>query len=125
MNKNNTWLMIAAILGALGVIIGAFGAHSLKLEGRFKEVFQTGSEYHFYHTISILCISILYQFKPHKLLLRANLFFLVGIVLFSGSLYLLAVTEVGKLGAITPLGGIAFIIGWVYIVLYSTKKNDF
>ena len=107
-------LILAAISGALAVGIGAFGAHGLKVvlasNGR-TDVFETAVRYHFYHTFSLLVTGILISQFPG---LRISAwFFLAGIVVFSGSLYVLALTNQPKWGAVAPVGGLAFIIGWL------------
>ncbi|MCB0328861.1 MAG: DUF423 domain-containing protein [Bdellovibrionales bacterium] len=107
---------IAAILGFLSVAIGAFGAHALKdsLTDYHKEVFQTAWNYHSLHTLVILCLPAL-NLTSGELRLAAGLF-IAGILVFSGSLYLLAITDTRWLGAITPIGGTLFLLGWGYLV---------
>lgn len=116
----------AAIFGALAVGIGAFGAHGLKaiLEetGRI-ETFETAVKYHFYHSLGLFLIGILALIKPDwKGLGFAAIFMILGILIFSGSLYFLSLTGITWLGAITPLGGVAFILGWLRI-FWTTTKN--
>jgi uncharacterized membrane protein YgdD (TMEM256/DUF423 family) len=111
-----TFLLIAALSGMLAVVIGAFGAHGLK--SRVAEdllaIYQTGVQYHFYHTFALLCVAMLLLRDPHSWLLNwSGGLFIAGIVIFSGSLYLLVVSGSRWLGAITPLGGMAFIAGWL------------
>ena len=111
------WVRIAAVLGFLAVGIGAFGAHGLKnrLEALGTTApFQTGSQYHMYHALALLALGAVHG--PHRANLAGTIAgwsFLLGIVLFSGSLYLLAVTGTKWLGAITPFGGILMMVGWV------------
>jgi uncharacterized membrane protein YgdD (TMEM256/DUF423 family) len=114
---------IIAILGALGVILGAFGAHGLKskIEPTSLASYQTGVLYHFIHTLAMAFIFLYHQHKPSKSLERAFVLMFVGIVLFSGSLYGMAVgnamgVNLSFLGPITPLGGLAFVVGWVMMV---------
>jgi uncharacterized membrane protein YgdD (TMEM256/DUF423 family) len=104
---NRTWIGIAAINGGLAVIAGAFAAHGLKahLSADALSVFETGARYHMYHALAMALAALI----PAP---RAAIAFLAGIILFSGSLYLLALTGVTLLGAITPLGGLCFIAGW-------------
>src|SRR5688572_18098391 len=110
-------LQIAALLGALGVGIGAFGAHGLRkmLEetGRF-DTFETAVRYQFYHTMALLAVGILLAMRPdiRGLSLTAWLF-LGGILLFSGSLYTLCFTGITKMGAVAPIGGLLLIAGWL------------
>ena len=122
MNGSN-WISVGAVLAALAVIIGAFAAHALK--GRLDEyalgVFRTGVEYHFYHALGIILIGAIMLIKPATLLTWAAATMLVGIVLFSGSLYALALSGVRILGAITPLGGLLFISGWVLLAIAAHK----
>lgn len=115
-----TFLVIAAMGGLFAVAIGAFGAHGLK--GRLTEdllaIYQTGVQYHFYHTFALLVVGLLLlQFPQVGLLNWSGWLFVVGIVVFSGSLYVLSLTGVRWLGAITPLGGLAFIAGWLTMAI--------
>lgn len=115
-----TFLVIAALSGLLAVIIGAFGAHGLKnrLTEDLLAVYQTGVQYHFYHTLALLMVGLLLMQIPQASLLNwSGWLFIVGIMVFSGSLYLLAVTGTRWLGAITPLGGLAFIAGWLTLAI--------
>ncbi|QIL75399.1 DUF423 domain-containing protein [Hymenobacter sp. HDW8] len=113
-------LQIAALLGALGVGIGAFGAHGLRkmLEetGRF-DTFETAVRYQFYHTLALLAVGILLAMRPdiRGLSLTAWLF-LGGILLFSGSLYTLCFTGIIKMGAVAPIGGLLLIAGWLRLL---------
>ncbi|MEY5048384.1 MAG: hypothetical protein RLZZ175_1743 [Bacteroidota bacterium] len=115
---------IASIYGALGVGIGAFGAHGLKkiLEAHNRiETFQTGVEYQFYHVFALFVVGILMQWYNHDTLKIAAWMFTIGIFIFSFSLYALSLTGINKLGAITPIGGVFFIVGWFYLA-YSLYK---
>ena len=111
-------LLIASILGFLAVAIGAFGAHALKahllLIGKI-EVFETASKYHFYHSFLFLLIGILQFNMKTKWLSYASYAIFFGILFFSGSLYALALTGVGLLGAVAPIGGVFLLIGWFLI----------
>jgi len=103
---------------ALSVAIGAFGAHGLepKLTERMMKNYQTGVQYHMIHGLALLAVGLLALKIPVSGMLNgAGWAFLVGILLFSGSLYVMALTGVTKLGAITPIGGLAFIVGWVLL----------
>ncbi|MEB2780510.1 DUF423 domain-containing protein [Algoriphagus sp. C2-6-M1] len=116
----------AAILGACAVGIGAFGAHGLKEiladTGR-AETFETAVKYHFYHSLAIFLIGILALIKPEwKKLSTAAISMVIGILIFSGSLYVLSLTGITWLGAITPFGGLAFIVGWI-LVFVAVSKN--
>lgn len=120
---------ITFAMGALAVGIGAFGAHALEsaMDSYSKDIFNTGSRYHFYHTLLMLGICLLILLRgQHALLTTAWYFSLTGIVLFSGSLYLLATRSTHSipaniLGPITPLGGIFFIVAWVLLCIYVLK----
>ena len=112
---NRLFITLGAINGLLAVALGAFAAHGLKarLDAPMLAVFQTGVTYQMTHALALVLIGIIAQTMPESnILRRAGWAMLIGIVLFSGSLYLLAVTGLTWLGAITPLGGTAFLIGW-------------
>lgn len=113
-------IISGALLSALGVAIGAFGAHGLKSVLTINErldTFETGVKYHMYHALGLILLGILLQYFPHKYISTAVWFFIAGIIIFSGSLYTLSITNIRILGAITPLGGVAFIVGWVLLAL--------
>lgn len=122
---SKTILLTASILLALAVAIGAFGAHGLKshLSEAMLQTWKTGVEYHFYHALGLLLIGVLSVSMPTQLLNWSALFLFAGIVLFSGSLYILAITGIKWIGAITPLGGICFIAGW--LLLFMTVLKNF
>lgn len=122
---SKTILLTASILLALAVAIGAFGAHGLKshLSEAMLQTWKTGVEYHFYHALGLLLIGVLSVSMPTQLLNWSALFLFAGIVLFSGSLYILAITGIKWIGAITPLGGICFIAGW--LLLFITVLKNF
>lgn len=108
-------LFIAAIGGLLSVAFGAFGAHALRarLDSQALAVFETAVQYQFHHSLALLAVALLMLQHPGSALLRSSaVLFTLGIVVFSGSLYLLSFTGLRWLGAITPLGGLAFIAGW-------------
>jgi len=108
----------------LAVTFGAFGAHALKsrLDEHALGVFQTAVQYHFYHSLALLAVGVIALSQPQTALLRSSGYlFLVGIVVFSGSLYLLSMSGLRWLGAITPLGGLAFIAGWGCLAAASWK----
>ena len=125
------FIQIAAILGALGVAFGAFGAHALKkmIDADALATYETAVRYQFYHTFALLGTGILYRRMPGKLMEWAGILFISGIVLFCGSLYILsylqAIQNVGLkgIGAITPLGGVCFMVGWVLICLQAMKPS--
>ena len=118
------FITLASLSGMLAVMLGAFGAHALK--GRLDDyalgVFQTAVQYHFYHSLALLAVGVIALSQPQTALLRSSGYlFLVGIVVFSGSLYLLSMSGLRWLGAITPLGGLAFIAGWSCLAAASWK----
>jgi uncharacterized membrane protein YgdD (TMEM256/DUF423 family) len=122
---DRTFLLIGAILGFLGVALGAFGAHGLKnrLSPEMLEVFDTGIRYHMYHAFAVLIVAAaIGHIGNARLLTMAGWSFFAGVLLFSGSLYALALTRVGILGAITPIGGVLFLIGWACLVAFAVGK---
>ncbi|MBK9794802.1 MAG: DUF423 domain-containing protein [Sphingobacteriales bacterium] len=125
-----TFGIIAALYGALAVILGAFGAHALKekLDAYQLEIFNKGVQYQFYHVIALFAVVFLAEKIQPKTLTFAGWFFTAGILFFSGSLYLLATrslmgtdTLTPILGPVTPLGGLCFIIGWILLLVSFTK----
>ena len=126
MNRQaSTFLILAAASGVLAVLIGAFGAHALedRLSPRMLDVFATASDYHFYHTLALLAVGLLDRDGESKWLAVSGWAFVAGIVVFSGSLYLLALTGIGWLGAVTPLGGVAFIAGWLLLAAAAWTRR--
>jgi uncharacterized membrane protein YgdD (TMEM256/DUF423 family) len=119
-------LVIAALLGALAVALGAFAAHGLQtlLSERLLQVFQIGVQYQFYHVFALLLTGLLQQRRDSRGLRLAAVLFLLGILIFSGSLYVLALSGVHWLGAITPLGGSAFIAGWLVLAFSIFKQGN-
>lgn len=113
-------LLLASLSGFTGVALGAFAAHGLrgKLPESMLNVFQTGVSYQLWHTMALIGVALLLLRSPESTLLKATgVLFALGIVLFSGSLYLLTLTGVGKLGMITPLGGMLWLIAWLCLGL--------
>ncbi|MBM4315854.1 MAG: DUF423 domain-containing protein [Deltaproteobacteria bacterium] len=112
------FLIVGSVFGFLSVALGAFGAHALKQKFNDYQmgVFQTGVQYQFFHTLALFLVGVLFLKSPEVSLLKyAGYAFTFGIVIFSGSLYLLAATQVKVLGAITPIGGVSFLIGWAIL----------
>jgi uncharacterized membrane protein YgdD (TMEM256/DUF423 family) len=111
---DKTFLLLGAVAAFLAVVLGAFGAHALRgrLSPEMLAVFQTGVQYHMYHALALILVSAIMGRMSGWLIQTAGWCFVAGIVLFSGSLYLLAATGVTILGAITPIGGLAFLVGW-------------
>jgi uncharacterized membrane protein YgdD (TMEM256/DUF423 family) len=116
---DRTFLLAGAVAGLVAVAFGAFGAHGLRgrLTPEMLAVFETGVRYHMYHALALLAVAALSPHMPGKAIAAAGWLFVAGIVIFSGSLYLLAVTGVTILGAITPIGGVAFIAGWASLAI--------
>ena len=122
----NPLITMAAVNGLLAVMLGAFMSHSLDetITTELLGVFQTGVSYHMYHSLAALAAGILSQIFPKVRLLKFSAYsFLLGIVLFSGSLYLLALTELPMIGMITPIGGTFFILGWIMLCIFGVKKQ--
>ncbi len=121
---SKTIIMTASVLLALAVAIGAFGAHGLKshLSDELLQTFKTGVEYHFYHALGLLLVGMLSLSMPSGWLNWSAILLTVGIILFSGSLYVLAITGIKWLGAITPFGGLSFIAGWILLFIAVLKK---
>tara|TARA_B110000444_G_C18813820_1_gene584072 strand:- start:149 stop:523 length:375 start_codon:yes stop_codon:yes gene_type:complete len=120
------FLLIASLSGFSAVFIGAFGAHMLKarLNEYSMSVYQTGFEYHFYHSLALLAVALLSFWYPQSTALRiSGCGFVIGIVLFSGSLYLLSLTGISWLGAITPVGGVCFLVGWLALAIAAWRLN--
>lgn len=106
---------IAAIMGGISVAAGAFASHALKakLSERAIEIFETGARYQMYHALALLLVALLLsRVESSTALTAAGFAFITGIFLFSGSLYALSLAGIKWLGAITPLGGVAFLVGW-------------
>ena len=126
MNVHTKLLLVSgAVLAALAVMLGAFGAHGLKktLSEEMLVVYKTAVDYHFIHALGILLSGLfLLHYPESRNILIAGICMIIGIFVFSGSLYALSLTEFRKLGMITPLGGMAFIIGWLMLA-YGLYKS--
>ena len=120
-----SFLMLAAFFGFTGVALGAFAAHGLKnrLSADDLAIFHTGVTYQWVHTLALLGVALLAAHIPGRLVTWAGVSFVVGIVLFSGSLYALTLTGVSKLGIITPFGGLAFLLGWFFLGLAAWRMQ--
>jgi uncharacterized membrane protein YgdD (TMEM256/DUF423 family) len=127
---HKTFLITASVMGMLAVALGAFGAHALKkiVPPETVTTFETGVRYQFYHSFALLIVAIIFSQFNHKFLSYSGNCFIAGIILFSGSLYLLTILKatntvgVAGIGAITPLGGLFFIAGWFFMLLAVLKK---
>jgi uncharacterized membrane protein YgdD (TMEM256/DUF423 family) len=121
-----TFLLLGSINGLVAVALGAFGAHVLKarLSTDMLSVFQTGVQYQMYHALALILVAVLSnQFSNSGAVHWSGWLFFVGILLFSGSLYALSLSGVKVLGAITPLGGVAFLAGWIMLALAAFKQS--
>lgn len=123
--KNQTILISGAVFMALGVLLGAFGAHALKniLSPEMLAVYKTGVEYQFYHALGLLLIGLIGFHIKSKYLSWAGLFITIGIILFSGSLYVLTLSGMKAIGAITPVGGLSFVAGWASLLIGILKQK--
>jgi len=122
---NRTAIVKGGILGGLAVILGAFGAHSLReyLSSEQLQIFHTGVEYQFYHSLALIAIGILYQNFQNLWIRYSGYAFFTGIILFSGSLYVLAAfSSLSYFGIVTPIGGLCFIAGWLFLIIGVLKK---
>ncbi len=119
------FLLFAALFGFTGVALGAFAAHGLKacLSLEYLAVFQTAVQYQLIHTLALLGVALLAVHLPGRLVTVAGSLFVVGVLLFSGSLYVLTLSGLGKLGIITPLGGICFLAGWLCLGLAAWRAH--
>ena len=118
------FITLASLSGMLAVAFGAFGAHGLKnrLDDYLMGVFETAVQYHFYHSLALLAVGVIALSQPQTAMLKsAGWLFVIGIAVFSGSLYILALTGTKWLGAVTPLGGLAFIAGWACLAAAGWK----
>jgi uncharacterized membrane protein YgdD (TMEM256/DUF423 family) len=122
---DRTFLLLGAIEGFLGVALGAFGAHGLRsrLSPEMLAVFETGVRYQMYHAFAVLIVAAaIGRIGDARLLTFAGWAFVGGTVLFSGSLYVLALTGITTLGAVTPFGGLLFLIGWGALILFGLGR---
>jgi len=117
------WLLSAGIFGFLSVALGAFGAHSLKntLDDYGRSIYEKAVLYQMFHTVALLAVGVMQHFNKEASFSGAGWGFVVGIFLFSGSLYVMAVTGTKWLGALTPVGGVAFLFGWFWLVWTFAK----
>jgi uncharacterized membrane protein YgdD (TMEM256/DUF423 family) len=120
-----SFISIGALSGAISVAAGAFGAHALrdKVEPRLLEVFETAARYQMYHALALLAVGLVALRWPSALATSAGWLFVAGTVFFSGSLYAMTFTGIRALGAITPIGGVCFIAGWVCLALAAAKAQ--
>jgi len=119
------FITLGAALAFFAVAFGAFGAHALKdsLTPYSLGIYHTAVNYQMWHAIGLIIIGIVYQLKPSSLLRKAAWFMLAGILAFSGSLYALSLSGIKVLGAITPIGGVCFLIAWL-LLAYASFKSE-
>jgi uncharacterized membrane protein YgdD (TMEM256/DUF423 family) len=140
--KPNNWILVGALAGALAVVLGAFAAHGLKdhlhdiprtstqagaaasviTAAELLTIFETGARYQMYHAVALVLVGLVGSRSTSRALQIAGWAFLAGIVLFSGSLYALVLLGNPRLGMITPLGGVAFIVGWLALAAAARAK---
>ena len=128
-NDMQFFIIAGAVNAAIAVILGAFGAHALKekLTEKYLAIWETAVQYQMFHAIGLIVIGILMSTSllgPIAQLNWAGYLLLAGIIIFSGSLYVLSLTGIGILGAITPIGGVAFIIGWIMLIVAALKITN-
>ncbi len=123
------WIAIGAGLGALGVALGAFGAHFLRdrvssgaWDVRQLEIFEVAVRYQMYHALALIAVGLWAERRPSRFATAAGACFLFGSVIFSGLLYALAFTQIKVLGAIVPIGGVAFIVGWLALAAAAATQ---
>ena len=118
-------LIVGSTLAGLAVAIGAFGAHglaSILSANERVDTFETAVLYHMFHALALILVGIIQKEKGHKSIRIVAYLFTAGVAIFSGSLYALSVTNITILGAITPIGGICFITGWIWLVVYFFRN---
>ena len=122
MNDKKMWIIISAVSGFTAVAIGAFGAHGLreKLSVEMLDVYKTGVLYQFIHTIILLMLSLTNYIKGKIV----SIFFLAGIILFSFSLYLYATSGIRLFAMITPIGGVCFLLGWLWLIVEVIRRKE-
>ena len=125
------FVVTGAVLGAIAVALGAFGAHGLKkiVPAETVQIFQTGVQYQMYHALALLLTGLLFEKCSQRFVKTAGILFIIGVILFSGSLYILTagkvaeITAMDKAGIITPFGGLAFIGGWLFLFLAAIRSK--
>jgi uncharacterized membrane protein YgdD (TMEM256/DUF423 family) len=127
-----SFLIAGILLAGLAVGLGAFGAHGLKnrVDEQAVDIFKTGVQYQLYHALALILAGIVAMHLPTKLVLWAGNFFMTGILFFSGSLYTITACKAVQMavpsfvGPITPLGGLLFILGWIFLLIAAVKKKQ-
>jgi uncharacterized membrane protein YgdD (TMEM256/DUF423 family) len=118
------WIVLGASLGALAVMLGAFGAHALekRLDARAMTLFQTANRYHFLHAVALCIVGLMAESTGHPALRISGWAFSLGVLIFSGTVYALALGAPRILGAVTPLGGLLLIAGWLALALAALRR---
>jgi uncharacterized membrane protein YgdD (TMEM256/DUF423 family) len=122
---SKVFVIMGAVFGGLSVAAGAFGAHALRaqLEPRMLEAFETGARYQMYHSLALFAAAWIHQQTQAPAAQFAGWAFVAGIMLFSGSLYAMAFTGIRGLGAVTPVGGVAFMVGWAALAVAAVRLS--
>ena len=126
MSTGRVLIMAGGILGLLGVVAGAMGVHALRdtLDARALSTFETGVRFQMYHALALLAVGLLAGQWKTGIVKLSGVLFTVGVVLFSGSLYILAITGIGVFGAIAPLGGLSLMAAWTSLIVGAIRQRD-
>mgnify|MGYP001183009131 FL=1 len=126
MSTSRVLIMAGGILGLLGVVAGAMGVHALRdtLDARALSTFETGVRFQIYHALALLAVGLLAGQWKTGIVKLSGVLFTVGVVLFSGSLYILAITGIGVFGAIAPLGGLSLMAAWTSLIVGAIRQRD-
>ena len=126
MSTGRVLIMAGGILGLLGVVAGAMGVHALRdtLDARALSTFETGVRFQIYHALALLAVGLLAGQWKTGIVKLSGVLFTVGVVLFSGSLYILAITGIGVFGAIAPLGGLSLMAAWTSLIVGAIRQRD-
>ena len=123
MDRHITWIVIGACFACLAVVLGAFAAHGLKSKISTEDlaIFETGVRYQMYHSLGLILLGLIGFQTAQDIVFFPALMFIIGIIIFSGTLYLIPMTGLRWLGAVTPIGGTAFILGWSFLTYNLIK----
>lgn len=112
-----SWIIIGAVLAGISVIAGAFGAHGLKprISPNYLAIYETAVQYHMFHSLALIVLGLIGFYINQHVVYLPGIFILTGIIIFSGSLYCLVLTNLRWFGAITPIGGVSFVVGWIWL----------
>jgi len=126
MSTSRVLIMAGGILGLLGVVAGAMGVHALRdtLDARALSTFETGVRFQMYHALALLAVGLLAGQWKTGIVKLSGILFTVGVVLFSGSLYILAITGIGVFGAIAPLGGLSLMAAWTSLIVGAIRQRE-